>query len=348
MDANHMTVLKGAPTVAERVQKRMKRYTGSIDRESNFIVFGTLNGWGDASWTKYEALQRLRWGGFKGYRTTEDDKHMDDFQNNFPVYHGGLFSVINCGDKTIYNGDLIYWDIPEDDDEARELMANYLTEGRVTGLRGERRSVLLRPYDAKHQKVNRRMIRSTVLRPYGNSARGEMGYDAVLSGRAGYVMSGNADFVECLKAFGALCIAADRAHLIAQQASRNPANAEEAFLRLKGYLMNEDLSEVFDVLGVNPDSRLKKSGHDITQALIRIAAPETADERLFLPSDRDTSAKKSLNSIQRGSRKHMYGNLIDRTLQSVEDTADYVKRRIIAKAMTTSLASKSMDIIAIP
>jgi len=340
VDHAHMTVLKAEPTVAER-HTRIRRHTGSIDKETTLRVFATLNGWGSAKWSKYQCLQQLRWGGFKGYRTIEDKDDMYT-TNDFPVYHGGLFTTVNNGDMVIMHGDLIYWDIPGDETEAERVIAAYRLEGRLSGKRGNRRTVFLRPYRPGDATVNRDLIREVARLPFSSTAS-EHGYAAVKEGRGGYIRKANAGVIESLKAFGALCVIADRAGAL--QAS----SPDEAFRMIeralkRGAGANED---ILGLMGLTKNREANAQGHMIMQALLRIASPSSLDDRMFDKRDESTVGK-AINAIQRGSAVDKHGNLLDRLLLSVVEGNDYVLRRIIATARSSAAPGQSIDIIAIP
>ena len=345
VDHDHMTVLGSEPTVRERATRILK-HNGSIDKESTIRVFSTLNGWGKEEWSKYDCLQRLRWGGFKGYRTKEDPKDMDT-QIDFPVYHGGLFTTNNNGYKPIMHGDLVYWDIPGDEAEAQKVMEAYVVEGQLSGRRGDRRAVFLMAYNSHDQTVNRHMIREVVDRPYkGTSVNGSVSYAATLKGQDGYIRKANANVVEALKSFGTLCILAERAGVIGSSKS-----AEEIHDELVNYIRRNDHSMLFGQMGLLSNERdiVLSAGHALTQALMRIASPQNLEDRIYEKTDIGTTPE-AINKIQRGhnvgSTKH--GNVLDRLLMSVVAGNDYVKRRIIGKAQNSAAPGQSFDIIAIP
>jgi len=344
VDADHMTVLKAEPTVAERAI-RIQRHTGSLDKETTLRVFCSLNGWGHEDWSKYHCLQQLRWGGFKGYRTHEDKNDMYT-TNDFPVYHGGLFTTINNGDKNIMHGDLIYWDIPEDEKEAVSIMKSYKVDGTLSGARGNRRTVFLRPYDPKDQTVNRKLVRTVVDRPYKTTSSNVVSYAATLAGRDGYIHKSNANLVETLKMFGALCVLADRNNLIGAV-----AGPDEMFAALVSSIRRENHTSLFRTMGllgtVDEDSVM--NGHHLMQALMRIVAPKDHTERIFGVAD-ESPAARAMNKIQRGDKNSggTHGNLLDFMIASIIEGNDYIKRRIIAVARSSAASGQPIDIIALP
>lgn len=346
INAEHMTVLGSEPTVVENNHAIRRRRSRGIDQESSLTVFACLNGWGSAGDSKFACVKKLRFGGFKGYQTFEDPADMHT-TIDFPVYQGGLFTTINGGDKTIIHGDKLYWDIPESSAEAFKISKTHNVEGRISGARGGRSAVFLRPYNAADQTVNSALIREVVQRSFNKKNGRESTYKETLAGKDGHIRKANADFVESLKAFGTLCIMAERAGLF--DTNIEGASSDELFETLKRHIENGDGADLklYKTMGLLAE-RGTEHGHELTKALFRVANPQKMDDKIFETGDKDRLEAKAILGIQNGNLTKGYGKLVERILANVIECEDYVKSRIVATSLTNAPPGSPIDIIALP
>lgn len=338
VDHNHMMALAAEPMVYERTMK-LTRYTGSLDRETTLRLFTCLNGYGRKGETKYDILKRLRWGGFKGYRTLEDERELDT-QIDFPTYFGGLFSINNNGPDVIYHGDYLYWDIPEDEEEAQEIIQKYRIEGQLSGKRGDRRTVFIRPYNPRNQTMNKYQLRKV-----SDKSPGE--YLKAAGNKTGHFDKTSSEVFESIKAFigiGYLLSISDSEEIGSlNSVERATRTLTEAFDNasqetLKGFFSRAEASD-----------RSSIGYHHMVQAVMRFAAPKEYNEFV---NERDVGrAGQTVKALQKGTlatRDSAHPALLERLLKNVVDGENYVKGRIIAKAVTPAAPGQSLDIIAIP
>lgn len=342
VDHDHMMALDAEPMVYERTAKLI-RYTGSLDRETTLRLFTCLNGYGRKGETKNDILRRLRWGGFKGYKTLEDKNEMYT-QIDFPSYFGGLFSIINNGDETIFQGDYLYWDIPEDEKEAREIISKFKLEGRLSGARGDRRTVFVRPYDPRKQSVNKYQLRRVSdMEPgdYLEAARNKRGhFDKTLT-----------EVFESIKALIGIGIIIGRGNPDETELD-DIKTIEEAKTAISAAFLGQEGSDA-SLKGfferADPRRIETVSRHILTQAVIQMIAPIENTE-FYNQRDLGNSARY-VKIIQKGNmngKDDVYPNLLERFLKNTIECESHVKGRIIARAMSPANPGQSLDIIAIP
>jgi len=109
--------------------------------------FSVLNGLGHGK-TRLQVIEDLAFAGLVGsqgakYDSTGSLPAWPDFAGKI----GGIDSIINTGDKRIKNGELIYWDIPEEGDVPAQ---NSSRDGRILAA--------TRPYRASDQSASAKAI----------------------------------------------------------------------------------------------------------------------------------------------------------------------------------------------
>lgn len=111
-------------------------------------VFSVLNGINSAGESWREVVESYAFGGVIGSQGAKFGNGADGPSSpDVMVQFGGLATIWNTGKTTIYNGEPIYWDIPE----PGEIPAYSTRDGRIR--------VAIRPYRPSEQKVTAKAIR---------------------------------------------------------------------------------------------------------------------------------------------------------------------------------------------
>jgi hypothetical protein len=343
-DRQHVIILKGEPTVYEKSQAPLLLTENrNMEQSSHLKVFTLLNLWGKRNWTKKEALDKLRWGGFKSYGNPRTNAELM-IHIDFPCYHAGLTTVLNNGDKSIIHGDLVMWDIPEDESEARDILRSYQVEGMLTGVRGNRRTVFIRPYNPSEHGVQRRLIKDVLDKPYRE-------YSAVLAGKSGYVDQANAVFVEAVSHWIAIGAIMERAGIFTTQISPTATKYKDA-TRVRNAIatamMDSGTIDIYQLLGIGTrDSSYGELGHVLKQGVFKVAAPSAWDD-FIIKGDPPSRMRTAVQSIQKGSMELSMGNIVETTIHAVIDGEHHDKKRVIGRAMTSAAPGRPFDIICIP
>ena len=145
----HQKIVRGDILLTKNERQRIR---GPVTGKQLVPVFASLNNFGNKGQTKLQLLQSVRMVGVAGEGTTPDST--DQSPNmTLNAQIGGTITRANDGPDTVYPGDYLYWDIPKNTKEARELQSH------VNGPE-DRYTAFQRRLDPSNQKVHVDLIRS--------------------------------------------------------------------------------------------------------------------------------------------------------------------------------------------
>ncbi len=323
-----------------------------VGEETTLRVFSVLNGMGNPGDTRIEMLSYLRCAGFAGTPTREDSTGQAP-KRDLPVVLGGLYNAWNTGDEAITQGDWVYWDLPEDNAEIMRIQGGKYNQGRPKN----RFLALLRPYNPKNQEMNAGMLRyfnveaisrrhrdeddddmidrtgrkqtdGSVFRPefadwavkYAESARGLMFLGAIMaaSGIFGPVPDGGEDLGP---------VATESEWIDAMR------------IQMTGKTKNTDFAEeVAKKLGLAPGAKPNET--DVVQVANRLMFPDTNVDRLV---KKTMPHKNKLNGIHK-TIYDVQASTVQTNLRSGEEVRQFVKGRIVGKAMESVAPGDFFDI----
>jgi len=331
IDDDNMRVLRGEPCVMEKSLAPLS--IGAVSRETQLFVFSCLNKYGDGNKTKAQLVRNLTWGGFAG----------NDAKEELPVFLGGSFTITNNGPDTWYTGDLIYWDLPNDDKEAL-LIGKSMGHLKTRPLARSRRNVILRKYQPGKQGATRKAIRET------NSTENLLVLKAHASGRTEQYSKSHVDFVDALKKIFLLGAVAGSSGVL-----RMGVRKDQVMSAVKDQddLMGS-LAKIMGLQFVGGVTAENKGFHD---AFIAMIMPTSADERMYDPnkgrvtptSGRGFSdGERVLKQIQGGGRTKaglLEANVVEHALAAIAQAQHEISSRIVGKCISSSKTGGDTDII---
>lgn len=131
-----------------------QRVRGPATGKKLVTAFASFNNYGDKGQTKKQIIESVRMLGIAAEATNPDSANGSP-NMDFNAQIGGTITRPNDGPDTVYPGDPLYWDAPENTKEAMEKQSHIDgPEDRYTGYQ--------RRYDPSKQKVHVDLIRSVV------------------------------------------------------------------------------------------------------------------------------------------------------------------------------------------
>jgi hypothetical protein len=341
VDDDSMRPLRGEPLVMER--KLAPLSLSNITRESQLFVFSCINRWGDSKKSKAELVRELVFGGFAGHDGAENLRGASDRDERraLPVFFGGSFMITYNGPDTILTGDLLYWDLPETDDESLRIMKNWrhLKTRPVPG----RRTVILRKYDPNVQGMRRRAIRAT------NEASNEK-LSEHAAGRVDQFYKSHVDIVDCLKKVFLL-------GMVAKDAVADDTNTAAAILN-SVKANGADIDKYASRLGLHVAGGVNSTNREVHAAFLSMIAPSNRAELMYEPSKGRRPPTSASGTYTKGERilKHIQAggvltngtksaNVLEHLLASQAVGQHDISSRIVARALSSAKTGGDLDIV---
>ena len=322
-----------------------------VGEETTLRVFSVLNGMGNPGDTRIEMLSYLRCAGFAGTPTREDSTGQAP-KRDLPVVLGGLYNAWNTGDEAITQGDWVYWDLPENNAEIMRIQGGKYNQGRPKN----RFLALLRPYKPENQEMNVEMLRYFNVEAISRRHRDEDDDDMIdRTGRKqtdGSVFRPEfsdwaleyAESARGLMFLGAIMAASGIFGIVPDGVDLGAVASENAWIGTMRNQMTGNTNytrfaqEVAQGLGLAPGAKPNET--DIVQVANRLMLPKTNVDRLV---KRVMPHKNSLKGI----RKTIYdvqASTVETNLRSGEEVRQFVKGRIVGKAMESVAPGDFFDI----
>ena len=344
LDSDNMRILRGEPTVME--QRLAQLTIGAITRETQLFVFSCLNQYGKKSMTKAKIVDSLTWGGFAGNDSMEDHDTGDTDRRVFPVFLGGSFTITNNGPDTWFTGDLIFWDIPDNDVEALSIGRLMGRHHKARPLSSERRNIILRKYDPKKQGMIKESIRVS------NDSEDLLALRRRAVGEVEQYSKGHVDFIDALKKVFLL-------GAISQLTGRLRLDMETSSFFAEIKALDAEIEEMSKIIGLQFNGGVNDRNKGFHEAFLAMLMPENQDERMYDPQ-KGRANPTSLSGFDPGERvlKQIQGggggvpstdlkeaNVVEHLLASMAETQHGITSRIVGRCISSSKSGGDTDII---
>ncbi len=344
LDSDHMRILRGEPCVME---SRVEIITiGSMTRESQLFVFSCLNHWGDKKLSKAELVRSLTWGGFAGNDSDEDHKEGKKDRRAFPVFFGGSFTIANNGPDTWFTGDLIYWDLPNDDAEA-VMIAKRVGRLKSRPIMSTRRTVILRKYSPDKQGMTKKAIRAT------NDTSNLDTFNNHAAGNSDHHNKAHVDLFDALKKIFMMgMVAASPINTAGTKKEILEGVKKLAATPVPGYSFDEAARKV----GLQSFGGVTPKNKHVHEAILAMLMPANGDDRLYdtrkskavpTSANRFTAEEKVLKQIQGGGQvgKFTEANVVEQLLATFAQGQHEISKRIVGKCISSSKSGGDTDIV---
>jgi hypothetical protein len=233
------------------------------------------------------------------------------------------------GPDTILTGDLLYWDLPDDDKESRSITKGW--RHLKTRPVEKRRTVLLRKYDPEKQGMRRKAIRST------NDAVDDKLASHLRGGTDAFHKS-QVDIVDCLKKVFLLGMVAKDAVL--------EGGLDASTIRARVAAQDGAIADAAERLGLHMTERGVHAGNRaVHDAFLSMIAPKNRAELMYDPSKRRLAPTSPGGQYTRGEKVLKHINVLEQLLCSQAVGQHDISSRIVARALSSGKTGSDIDIV---